>query len=193
MEGENITNEFLAFRESQWTSNGSNIYLQTGSVGIGTLAPRATLDVYGSINAISANFGTIYTAGTTLASLNVTGISNLLGNVTVGNLIVTGNLVNVVSNTQFSNAAILSPIRNTDGTISLVEDPVKVENWRQSRFRVLRDMRDTKLTKCDWTQTNDVQLTDEKKESWRLYRQALRDLPSITQDPDNPSWPIPPQ
>ena len=104
MEGENITNEFLAFRESQWTSNGSNIYLQTGSVGIGTLAPRATLDVYGSINALSANFGTIYTAGTTLASLNVSGISNLLGNVIVGNLIVTGNLVNVTSNTQFSNS-----------------------------------------------------------------------------------------
>ena len=104
MEGENITNEFLAFRESQWTSNGSNIYLQTGSVGIGTLAPRATLDVYGSINALSANFGTIYTAGTTLASLNVSGDSNLLGNVIVANLIVTGNLVNVVSNTQFSNS-----------------------------------------------------------------------------------------
>jgi hypothetical protein len=91
------------------------------------------------------------------------------------------------------NPSVFSPFRNADGRISLVEDPVKVENWRQSRFRVLRDMRDTKLTKCDWTQTNDVQLTDEKKESWRLYRQALRDLPSITQDPDNPSWPIPPQ
>jgi hypothetical protein len=60
--------------------------------------------VYGSINALSANFGTIYTAGTTLVNLNVTGISNLLGNVIVGNLIVTGNLVNVTSNTQFSNS-----------------------------------------------------------------------------------------
>ena len=117
MEGENITNEFLAFRESQWTSNGSNIYLQTGSVGIGTLAPRATLDVYGSINALSANFGTVYTGGTVFTSLNVSGDSNLQGNVTVNssktvqvgnliasNLIVTGSFLNVATNVQISNS-----------------------------------------------------------------------------------------
>ena len=104
---ENITNEFLAFNQSQWTSNGSNIYLNS-SVGIGTSFPRANLDVYGSINALSANFGTVYTGGTVFSSLNVVGIANIYGNLTVSNLIVTGNFVNVVSNTQFSNAVTIN-------------------------------------------------------------------------------------
>lgn len=104
---ENITNEFLAFNQSQWTSNGSNIYLNS-SVGIGTSLPRANLDVYGSINALSANFGTVYTGGTVFSSLNVSGNANIVGNLTVSNLIVTGNYVNVVSNTQFSNAVTIN-------------------------------------------------------------------------------------
>ena len=104
---ENITNEFLAFNQSQWTSNGSNIYLNS-SVGIGTSFPRANLDVYGTINALSANFGTVYTGGTVFSSLNVVGIANIYGNLTVSNLIVTGNFVNVVSNTQFSNAVTIN-------------------------------------------------------------------------------------
>jgi len=105
---ENITNEFLAFNQSQWTSNGSNIYLNS-SVGIGTSLPRANLDVYGSINALSANFGTVYTGGTSFTSLNVSGESNLLGNVVIqGNLSLTGNLINVTSNTQISNSLVIN-------------------------------------------------------------------------------------
>ena len=35
--------------------------------------------------------------------------------------------------------------------------------------------------------------TPEKKQEWLDYRQALRDLPSVTEDPLNPVWPTPPQ
>ena len=119
---ENITNEFLAFNQSQWTSNGSNIYLNS-SVGIGTSLPRANLDVYGSINALSANFGTVTTGGTVFSSLNVSGNANVLGNLTVSNLIVTGNLVNVVSNTQFSNSVTI----NNAGTSTALK-VVQLEN-----------------------------------------------------------------
>ena len=108
LSSENITNEFLYINQSQWISNGSNIVFQTGSVGIGTAAPRANLDVYGSINALSANFGTVYTGSTSFSTLNVAGNSNIVGNLTVSNLIVTGNYVNVVSNTQFSNAVTIN-------------------------------------------------------------------------------------
>ena len=43
----------------------------------------------------------------------------------------------------------------------------------------------------DWTQTNDIIMENENQ--WKEYRQALRDLPSITENPENPTWPEPPQ
>jgi hypothetical protein len=61
-------------------------------------------------------------------------------------------------------------------------------------------IRDQKLLDSDWTQLNDSPLTEEKKEEWRVYRQELRDLPDIIEDPkplvddpNHPSWPIPPE
>jgi hypothetical protein len=56
----------------------------------------------------------------------------------------------------------------------------------------LRIDRNTKLKSTDWTQMPDAPLTDDQKASWRTYRQALRDLPSNTTDPANPTWPAPP-
>lgn len=56
----------------------------------------------------------------------------------------------------------------------------------------LRDQRDYELSRSDWTQSPDSPLTDAKKEEWRTYRQALRDLPANTTDPANPIWPIQP-
>ena len=52
--------------------------------------------------------------------------------------------------------------------------------------------RNRKLEESDWTQVNDNGLSDETKEAWRVYRQALRDLPA-TYDPENPVWPTPPE
>jgi len=34
--------------------------------------------------------------------------------------------------------------------------------------------------------------TEEVKQAWLDYRQALRDLPGNTTDPENPVWPTPP-
>lgn len=80
-------------------------------------------------------------------------------------------------------------------------------------FRVDRNKR---LSDCDWTQTNDCQLSETKIQEWKVYRQALRDLPETTTprfdehriltdihwptppdaefpanttDPENPIWP----
>ena len=44
-------------------------------------------------------------------------------------------------------------------------------------FRVERNKR---LSDCDWTQTNDCQLSETKIQEWKVYRQALRDLPETT-------------
>jgi len=56
----------------------------------------------------------------------------------------------------------------------------------------LRSQRDNLLGQCDWTQSPDSPLTDAKKAEWATYRQALRDLPSNTTDPANPTWPTKP-
>jgi len=41
-------------------------------------------------------------------------------------------------------------------------------------MRLLREERDKKLAACDWRASSDLTLAD----SWKTYRQALRDLPA---------------
>jgi len=41
-------------------------------------------------------------------------------------------------------------------------------------MRLLRIERDARLAKCDWRASSDLTLSD----SWKTYRQALRDLPA---------------
>lgn len=60
-------------------------------------------------------------------------------------------------------------------------------------FEELRLERSYKLTNSDWTVGNDSPLSPEKVQEWRTYRQTLRDLPSVTEDPKNPTWPTPPE
>lgn len=48
----------------------------------------------------------------------------------------------------------------------------------------LRKLRNAYLRKCDWTQFADSPLTEEQKQAWAVYRQALRDLPANS----NPSF-----
>jgi hypothetical protein len=60
---------------------------------------------------------------------------------------------------------------------------IPFENLRVKRNELLKD--------TDWTQTNDIGLENEVE--WEVYRQALRDLPSTTEDPETPIWPEQPQ
>ena len=53
----------------------------------------------------------------------------------------------------------------------------------------LRAERNILLTESDWTQSPDSPLSDEVKDDWASYRQALRDLPANTADPADPTWP----
>ena len=55
-------------------------------------------------------------------------------------------------------------------------------------FVRLRLQRNELLTETDWMANSDVTMTDD----WKKYRQALRDLPANTSDPDNPTWPTKP-
>lgn len=57
-------------------------------------------------------------------------------------------------------------------------------------MRELRLRRDARLAESDWTQLPDTSVAD--PQAWADYRQALRDLPANTVDPENPAWPEPP-
>lgn len=66
-------------------------------------------------------------------------------------------------------------------------------------WQELRAARDWKLSQSDWTQLIDSPFTEEQKELLAIYRQELRDLPeniedpkSLVDDPNHPSWPVPP-
>ena len=49
----------------------------------------------------------------------------------------------------------------------------------------LRAERNRRLAETDWWASSDLTMSDEQ----RSYRQALRDLPANTSDPENPVWP----
>lgn len=54
-----------------------------------------------------------------------------------------------------------------------------------------RKRRDTLLRDSDWTQLPDVPLSEERRQQWETYRQALRDV-TDQPDPFNIVWPAPP-
>ena len=56
----------------------------------------------------------------------------------------------------------------------------------------VRATRDNLLQISDWTVLTDSPLSTSKKNEWKTYRQALRDLPANTSDYANPTWPTEP-
>ena len=70
-------------------------------------------------------------------------------------------------------------------------------------FRLLREERNKRLAECDWVVTKYAEYGYNIPKEWRTYRQALRDLPSITYKPeldefgnlkmDSVAWPTPPE
>lgn len=58
---------------------------------------------------------------------------------------------------------------------------------------MLRDMRNRQLQSSDRRMLWDSNLTDEQKQEWATYRQALRDLPANTTNPLEPNWPEAPE
>ena len=69
--------------------------------------------------------------------------------------------------------------------------------------RLLREERNKRLAECDWVVTKYAEYGYNIPKEWRAYRQALRDLPSISYRPeldefgnlkmDSVAWPTPPE
>ena len=70
-------------------------------------------------------------------------------------------------------------------------------------LRLLRVERDKRLTECDWVVAKHVEHGKMVPEKWKIYRQALRDLPNISYRPqldkngfldmNSVSWPTLPE
>jgi hypothetical protein len=60
-------------------------------------------------------------------------------------------------------------------------------------LKELRQERNKRLTECDWVVIRATSTDTPVPEEWKTYMQALRDLPSTTEDPMNPVWPVPPE
>lgn len=56
-------------------------------------------------------------------------------------------------------------------------------------LRMLKNKRDFLLKESDWTQMPDAPVD---QEAWRVYRQKLRDLPSMVENLLEPVFPAPP-
>jgi hypothetical protein len=59
-------------------------------------------------------------------------------------------------------------------------------------LKELRQERNRRLAACDWVAIRAFTTGTPVPEEWKAYMQALRDLPSTTEDPANPVWPVQP-
>jgi len=80
----------------------------------------------------------------------------------------------------------------------IFDPPLSKPSWSSvqpkiidAQWDVVRVVRTRKLAQCDWTQLDDVALTVEKVQEWKVYRTALRDI-TTQSDPYNITWPTPP-
>jgi hypothetical protein len=57
----------------------------------------------------------------------------------------------------------------------------------------VRGQRNTLLEESDWTQLPDVPLTEDLKQQYRVYRQALRDITRVLNSYQDLVWPVKPE
>lgn len=94
----------------------------------------------------------------------------------------------------FENAVLMHDIQ-------LERERTEKESAEAARdyWEELREYRFYRLRETDWTQVEDVPISESKKQEYQIYRQQLRDLTSnitdpkpLVLDPDHPDWPVKP-
>lgn len=65
-----------------------------------------------------------------------------------------------------------------------LKELIDAQPWKE-----LREERNRRLAEVDWMFSGDYKIDPEIYQEWLVYRKALRDLPSTTEDPANPIWP----
>lgn len=67
----------------------------------------------------------------------------------------------------------------------------EIQQRINNKWNEVRMIRNQYLSECDWTQLEDAPFNTSKKNEWKTYRQALRDITN-QQDPFNIIWPTKP-
>jgi hypothetical protein len=84
--------------------------------------------------------------------------------------------------------------RDENGQVIINRITEKEQELKIEELKKLRTKRNTLLEQTDKYIVADYpHPTPEARQAWLDYRQALRDLPSTTEDPMNPVWPVPPE
>lgn len=81
--------------------------------------------------------------------------------------------------------------KDENGQVIINRIKEKEQELRVLDMNKVRVRRNRLLTESDWTQVNDVVLSNDRE--WKIYRQALRDITQTTEDPRFLVWPTPPQ
>ena len=68
-----------------------------------------------------------------------------------------------------------------------LQELIDAQPWKE-----LRQERNKRLAACDWVTLKAYSTDTPVPDEWKVYMQALRDLPSNTEDPANPVWPVRP-
>ena len=84
----------------------------------------------------------------------------------------------------------LMAVKDAEGTITLIEDPAKVQAKLDAQWASVRAQQRQKLYESDWTcSVTDYEVPN--KADWVAYRAALRDVTNQA-DPFNIEWPTAP-
>lgn len=85
-------------------------------------------------------------------------------------------------------------LTNTERKQREHEVSVAIAQSEQARRAMLRIERNRLLRESDWVELPSAQerLTPDERAAWADYRQSLRDLPAVTVDVDDPTWPAAP-
>ena len=67
-----------------------------------------------------------------------------------------------------------------DNGVILERPPATEAQTELESTEQIREIRNMFLLNSDWTQLPDSPLSDEKKQLWKQYRQALRDMPAAS-------------
>ena len=71
------------------------------------------------------------------------------------------------------------------------EKAQRIQEKLDTQWSVIKEQRSRLLSSSDWTQLPDSPLSLEKKTEWAVYRQALRDITTLS-DINNIVWPTQP-